>query len=228
MMPYDSMNTMTNWPMNTMYNWPMSSWSPLSNWGPMTNWPMTNWGLSSNWMTESTMMPFSPMFREMNNWMRHMLPNEMRDVVFRPTNMIEYNTFVNPVSIHPDGSRHLHLCFDVKGYKPEEVKIEVTPKERCITVEAKHEVKEKDHHVTRHYMRKFVVPEELNVDLTKCNIKSCYTPDGLLVVESILPRITVEELKVIREKTATKTATTPYTPIMSPVGHAISIPIKMN
>jgi len=223
MMPFESMGA----------NWPMTNWGPSSNWGPSCNWPMSNWGPMTNWMT-----PFSGEFSgfpfgghnmsTMNNWMRHMLPNEMRDVIFRPANVVEYNTFVNPVSIHPDGSRHLHLCFDVKGYKPEEVKIEVTPKERCITVEAKHEVKDKDHHVTRHYLRKFYVPEELSVDLSKCNIKSCYTPDGLLVVESVLPRITIEELKAIKDKTATK-ITTPYTPTMSAVGgHAISIPVKMN
>jgi len=223
MMPYES-SCMPGWPMN---NWPMTNWMNPMNTMPSNNWMMP-FGSEFCGPSSMNMMPFNPMFREMNNWTRHMLPNELRDIVFRPSNVVEYNTFVNPVSIHADGSRHLHLCFDVKGYKPEEVKIEITPKERCITVEAKHEVKDKEHAVTRHYLRKFFVPEELAVDLTKCTIKSCYTPDGLLIVESALPRITVEELKAIKEKTSTK-VTTPYTPTMSPVvGHAISIPVKMN
>jgi HSP20 family molecular chaperone IbpA len=239
-----------NWsPMTNWTNWPMTNWanSPMTPFPssfpmpsyPMPSFPMTNELFPSHPSTMSHMhpstmspMPFEHMshrMHEMNNWMRHSLPREVRDVVFRPMNMIEYNSFVNPIQYHQDGSRSLHIAFDVKGFKAEEVTVSILPKERCVFVEAKHEVKEKEHHVTRVYSRKFVLPEDLHIDLSKTELKSIMTPDGMLVVEALLPRITVEELKAIREKTPSKT--TPYMPtgmtnVGGVFGPVISIPIK--
>jgi len=208
-------------PMHPMHHMPshMTSMTPFC--GESMNTPFSH----------ESMTPFFDMHHSnpMTNWMRHQLPREIRDVVFRPMNVLEYNTFANPIVYHPDGSRHLHLCFEVKGFKPEEVKIEILAKERAVVVEAKHEVKEKEHTVTRHFLRKFVMPEDVQIDLTKVELKSHLTHDGLLVIESALPRITPEELKAIREKPTHKT--TPYMPTgpITPAGHhAVSIPVKMN
>jgi len=207
------MNMMTHgsWPMNTMMNTPVEMMNPMRH----------------HMMMNPEMM--------MKNWMRHSLPHEVRDVAFRPMSMVEYTSFSSPITYHADGSRMLNICFDVKGFKPEEIKVEILNKERTIVVEAKHEVKEKEHHVTRHFTRRFVLPEELHIDLSKVELKSCLTPEGLLVVESMLPRLTAEELKMMREKPSTKTSpmmhnmhSHPMHPMHNMQNPTVSIPIKMN
>jgi len=233
-----------NAPMNVVPYSPM--WNPMypshfeSSMNPMTHFHGNNW---MNQFENQMMHPMAhPMMNQMmhpmghpmmnhsmKNWMRHSLPREIRDVAFRPMSMVEYNTFMHPVTFHADGSRTLNLCFDVKGFKPEEIKVEILNKERTIVVEAKHEVKEKEHHVTRHFTRRFVVPEELHIDLSKVELKSCLTPEGLLVIESVLPRLTVEELKAFREKQSTKSPMTPMHHSMeSAFNPTVAIPIKMN
>lgn len=231
-------------PMHPMHHMPSHSMNMMTPFGESMNTPFFHHEMNTPFFNHEmtpffhheSMTPFHGMphsmprsMSPMTNWMRHQLPREIRDVVFRPMNVLEYNTFAHPVVYHPDGSRMLHLAFEVKGFKPEEVKIEVLAKERAIVVEAKHEVKEKEHNVTRHYLRKVVLPEDVQIDLSKVELKSVLTHDGLLVLESVLPRITPEELKAIREKAPSKT--TPYMPTgpITPTGHhAISIPVKMN
>jgi len=162
------------------------------------------------------------------SWARHALPCEYRDVPSRPMSVAEYWSFQNPIYIHPvDGSRLLHVTFDVKGFKPEEIKVEINSKERSINVECKSESKvEKEHEVKRSYTRKFVIPEYYSVDLSKCEIKSHVSADGLLIVESVLPRLSVEELKNLKEKVHTKT-TTPFVAGQHfTSGPVVSIPFK--
>jgi len=258
LLPLQSTIMAFNAPMNVPSHHEMSMMPYMPMWSPM--WPSMNFESMMNPMTHQSMNPMThygmPMPMSMNtpfemmprhhmmmnpvemmmkNWMRHSLPHEVRDVAFRPMSMVEYNSFANPITFHADGSRTLNLCFDVKGFKPEEIKVEILNKERAIVVEAKHEVKEKEHHVTRHFTRRFVFPEELHIELSKIELKSCLTPEGLLVIESVLPRLTVEELKAIREKPSTKH-------MMPMMGHShpmhpmhpmhfnptVSIPIKMN
>jgi len=162
------------------------------------------------------------------SWTRHALPTEYRDVPSRPMSIAEYWSLQNPIFVHPiDGSRLLHVTFDVKGFKPEEVKVEINSKERSINVECKHESKvDKEHEVKRSYTRKFVIPEYYSADLSKCEIKSHVTADGLLIVESVLPRLSVEELKNLKEKVPT-TKSTPFVGGQHyTCGPVVSIPIK--
>jgi len=215
---FESMNPMTHYHGNNNFEHQMMN--------PMMHQMM-------NPMMHQMMHPMGhPMMNHsMKNWMRHSLPREIRDVAFRPMSMVEYNSFMTPVTFHHDGSRTLNLCFDVKGFKPEEIKVEILNKERTIVVEAKHEVKEKEHCVTRHFTRRFVVPEELHIDLSKIELKSCLTPEGLLVIESVLPRLTVEELKTMREKQSAKSPMHPMHPMNSmesAFNPTVAIPIKMN
>jgi HSP20 family molecular chaperone IbpA len=210
--------------------------------GNSTNWPMwnNNWSnFGSNWPMGSPMGSnfSSPMgsnwFSEKPSWWNKFYPT-IRDASFRPTSMAEFFTFNNPIHTSPmDGSRMLYLCFDVKGFKPEEIKCEVCIKERCITVTACHEVKEKEHTVSRNYTRKFVIPAEYCADLTKCEIKCNLTFDGMLCVEGFLPKMTAEELKTLKEKCPTKSTNAfgafcpaGFSSIESTFGCAI--PIKMN
>lgn len=208
-----------------MHNVPMHPMHPMHEMSSMFN----------NMMRHPMSHMMNPMHEMsmVNNMMRHSLPREIRDVAFRPMSMVEYNTFMHPVMEHADGSRSLHLAFDVRGFKPEEVKVDIMAKERSINVEAKHEVKDKEHQVTRHFSRKFVIPEDLHIDLTKCEPKACLTPEGLLVVESCLPRLSAEELKAYREKSMTKhhMMGTPSVHPFHPSAHfnpTVAVPIKMN
>jgi len=209
-MPSSYPTNIPSWPMTTPTPmWP-SMWT--NNWmNPMTNptmpSPMWNNMLGNvnstpfNWMNNNWMNSTWADASVSSSWMKHILPREVRDVSFRPMSVIEYETLSNPIRIHPiDGSRSLYLCFDVKGFKPEEVTVSICNKDRSITVEAKHEIKEKEHAVTRTYSRKFCLPEYLCVDLSKCELKSCVTSDGLCVIEGLLPRLTPEELKTLKEK----------------------------
>jgi len=219
-----------------------ASWCPspfAANW-PSTfganvpSWPSTFGANAASWCPS----PFGANVPSwMNNiwgektWARNMLPSEVRDVAFRPASMAEYWSLSNPIHFHPvDGSRMLHLCFDVKGFKPEEINVSVNVKERCFTVECKYDVKEKEHTATRTYTRKFTLPAEYCCDLSKVEkeLKSCVTADGLLVIEALLPRMTPEEIKIFKEKCPSKALSTG---ICESAGHfhgalACSIPIK--
>jgi len=170
---------------------------------------------------------FPSTFSGAKSWAHHALPCEYRDVPSRPMSIAEYWSFQNPIYTHPvNGSRLLHVTFDVKGFKPEEVKVEINSKERSIIVECKSESKvEKEHDVKRSYTRKFFVPEYCCVDLSKCDIKSHVTADGLLIVESVLPCLSVEELKNLKEKVA-HTKSTPFVAGHNTCGPVVSIPIK--
>jgi len=166
------------------------------------------------------------------SWSRHALPTEYRDVPSRPMSIAEYWSLQNPIFVHPvDGTRMLHVAFDVKGFKPEEIKVEINAKERSINIECKAESKvEKEHNVARSYTRKFVIPEYYGADLSKCEIKSHVTAEGLLIIESVLPHLSVEELKNLKEKVPTKS--TPFNAAGTFAGHkycgpTISIPLKI-
>jgi len=230
MTPFDHMNMHPMHPMHPMHmNMNMNTMNPMNMSMMNTMNPMSMMNTMNPMSMMNMMSPMHMMNHSMKNWMRHALPREIRDVAFRPMSMVEYNTFLQPVTYHPDGSRALNLCFDVKGFKPEEIKVEVLNKERAIVVEAKHEVKEKEHNVTRHFTRKFIVPEELHIDLSKVELKSCLTPEGLLVIEAVLPRLTVEELKAIREKSTKSPMHHTMHPTMeSAFNPTVAIPVKMN
>jgi HSP20 family molecular chaperone IbpA len=184
---------------------------------------------ANNWNTPSFPSTFGGNNWAEKSWTRHALPTEYRDVPARPMSVIEYQSLQNPIFVHPiDGSRMLHLCFDVKGFKPEEINVSLNAKERAVVVEAKHDSKDKEHHVTRSFTRKFILPEHFCCDLTKCEIKCNVTADGLLVVESLLPRLTAEELKTLKEKTpSTFNKTSPFVGGHNLVhGPTVSIPVK--
>ena len=104
----------------------------------------------------------------------------------------------------------INFFFVLLGFKPEEITCTFDRKERCIIVEATHDVKEgKEHHVMRKFYRKFCLPTSLaKVDLTKCEIKTCFGNDGFLHIELPLPKMTTEEIALC--PTMTKAITSPY------------------
>jgi len=151
----------------------------------------------------------------MKNLMR--LPQEFLDLNFRPSSISEYDTLTSPITVNPDGSRALRLCYDVRGFKPKEVKVNVLSKDNLIVVEGKHELKEKGHHIMRQFARSFALPENLKVDLSKTKMKSCMTPGGELVIEADLPRLSDEELKALGDKLSTAALANPEKEVTIPI-----------
>jgi HSP20 family molecular chaperone IbpA len=137
----------------------------------------------------------------MQREMEHMIKNVDRtytsDLVHqpsRPASVMEHYSLMNPIRCDVEGNRWLNCCFDLRTFKPEEIAVTLNAKERCINVEANHEVRDsKDHYIKRHYARKFFLPENINADLAKLELKSCLNNEGLLSIEAALPKITPEE-----------------------------------
>jgi len=140
------------------------------------------------------------MEREMQRMMRQMEPifhQELAAQPSRPASVIEHYSLMHPIRVDTHGNRWLNLCFDLRSYKPEEIKVELNSKERCIQIDASHEVKDSaEHYIKRHYARKFFLPAELgNCDLTKLQLNTHLTHDGLLELESALPKVTEEQAR---------------------------------
>lgn len=67
------------------------------------------------------------------------------------------------------------VSLDVKMFKPEE--ITVRNLDNVVTIEGKHEEKEDEHgYVSRHFVRRYVLPKEVEVDKCKVQLSS----DGIL------------------------------------------------
>ncbi|XP_014205038.1 protein lethal(2)essential for life [Copidosoma floridanum] len=83
------------------------------------------------------------------------------------------------------------VILDVAHFKPEEVTVKVVDK--YIVVEGKHEEKKDEHGtISRHFIRKYMVPEQCNID----SVTSSLSSDGVLSITA--PR--KEQPKVTNEK----------------------------
>jgi len=181
------------------YNRELLSWSPMppTTFDPFDDWSMTR-VVPFETVSRNVMSMFNNEMNMMKHLMHHQLPREIRDVNFRPSSMNEYNTFTHPITYNDDGTRQLRLCYDVRGFKPEEVNVQILSNEKAIIVDAKHEVNEPDHQVMRHFSRRYVLPDSLHVDLAKIQPRSILTPEGNLFIEAQLPRLTIEEMNALR------------------------------
>jgi hypothetical protein len=136
----------------------------------------------------------------------------MSTVGFRPTTEIEFYCLTNPIRVlDREGNRMVWLCFDMRGFKPEEICCTMNKAERSIVIEATHDAKDgKEHHVTRKFYRKFCFPETLaKVDCTKCELKCFLNSTGMLVVECMLPKMTTEEMTKMTPSMMTMSASNP-------------------
>ncbi|XP_050685656.1 protein lethal(2)essential for life-like [Leptidea sinapis] len=69
------------------------------------------------------------------------------------------------------------INIDVQHFSPDEITVKTS--EGCIVVEGKHEEKQDEHgFVTRHFVRKFKLPQDLNIDAIESRLSS----DGVLTV----------------------------------------------
>ncbi|KAE9551243.1 hypothetical protein FO519_005554 [Halicephalobus sp. NKZ332] len=81
----------------------------------------------------------------------------------------------NPI-IEENGIKKFKLEFDVRRFKPEDVKISTDAKERTLTIEAKYA----DEHSKFEYQRKTMIPE----GVTPADITCTYKSDGVLLLEA--------------------------------------------
>uniref|UniRef100_A0A7E4VSG1 SHSP domain-containing protein n=1 Tax=Panagrellus redivivus TaxID=6233 RepID=A0A7E4VSG1_PANRE len=81
----------------------------------------------------------------------------------------------NPI-IEEDGVKKFKLSFDVRRFKPEDVKIETTAADKMLKIEAKHF----DEMSNYQYARTVSLPEGVNPSEIKCTYRS----DGVLLVEA--------------------------------------------
>lgn len=81
----------------------------------------------------------------------------------------------NPI-VEEDGTKKFKLEFDVRRFKPEDVKIATNAKERTLTIEAKRE----DENSKFEYRRKITIPEGVKPTDITCKLRS----DGVLALEA--------------------------------------------
>ncbi|KAJ8679695.1 hypothetical protein QAD02_015482 [Eretmocerus hayati] len=100
-----------------------------------------------------------------------------------------HNGGVSSVNLDKDS---LKITLDVQQFKPEEVKVKIV--KDYVVVEAKHEEKKDEHGlISRQFIRKYHLPEEVDAD----HLKSSISSDGVLIIEAPVKQI--EEDKNVRE-----------------------------
>jgi HSP20 family molecular chaperone IbpA len=112
----------------------------------------------------------------------HALSDEMRDL-----QRVINSTFENaiPDAIMPrmevteDGGHKMHIDFDVRGYKPEEISVRQVGDDRMV-VEAKHESQSEQGSTSRVMYREFTLPKSVKMAEMKSQLKS----DGVLSLEA--------------------------------------------
>lgn len=80
-------------------------------------------------------------------------------------------------TVHNDKDK-FQVQLDVQQFKPEEIDVKVVDK--YVIVNAKHEEKKDEHGwISRQFTRKYLVPEQCNID----HVKSSLSSDGVLSIE---------------------------------------------
>jgi HSP20 family molecular chaperone IbpA len=102
-----------------------------------------------------------------------------------------------------DGSRKFRLQYDVRNFRPDDLKVKTV--DNRLEVTAKCEEGDDNHRMYREYHRSCALPEGLQVE----NLKSVYTPDGVLAIEAPLPAIEPPKPKEQQQKVAKKTEPVP-------------------
>lgn len=93
--------------------------------------------------------------------------------------------------VHLSKQDGFEVKLDVQQFTPEEVTVKTVDK--FVVIEGKHEEKQDEHgYITRHFTRKYLLPEWVKTDGVQCNLSS----DGVLTVTA--PK--VEALTDAKEK----------------------------
>uniref|UniRef100_A0A914E595 SHSP domain-containing protein n=1 Tax=Acrobeloides nanus TaxID=290746 RepID=A0A914E595_9BILA len=87
----------------------------------------------------------------------------------------ELYRLMNPI-VEENGVKKFKLEFDVRRFKPEDVKITTNEQKRCLTIEAK----KQDENSKFEYFRKITIPDGIKPNEITCNFRS----DGVLAFEA--------------------------------------------
>lgn len=154
---------------------------------------------------------FDPFFANAAAEMRQMEQEMelMRRHMFQliPHNSFEASTPMTPASVvqlqpvapivHEDGQTKLKLEFNVKDFKPEEVKVKVVG-DNILQVRAEHNEKSDNGDSRRLYIRQYRVPKGVDVE----HIRPTLSKDGVLTVEAPAPSLAPSERLVPIEFTS--------------------------
>ncbi|ODN04042.1 Protein lethal(2)essential for life [Orchesella cincta] len=109
---------------------------------------------------------------------------------YRPRRLVSRNdsTGVSQVDCNRD---KFEVKLDVQQFTPEEISVKTV--NNNVVIEGKHEEKQDDHGmVFRHFIRKYVLPEDVKPEHVVCNLSS----DGVLSITA--PRITEAERESVK------------------------------
>ncbi|XP_012215274.2 protein lethal(2)essential for life [Linepithema humile] len=96
----------------------------------------------------------------------------------------------NGWSVVKNDEGKFHVSLDVQQFKPDEVNVKVI--DNIVVVEGKHEEKKDEHGlVSRHFVRKYMVPEQCDPE----KIMSTLSSDGVLTITAPMKPEAVEDKK---------------------------------
>jgi len=128
--------------------------------------------------------------QEIPNWVRPILLFNKDESVFNTNMQSKFNDrwknlihdhqkekhAIREVEVNQNDSKELKLTFDLNDYKPNELKVTVL--DNVLKVEAKHEETSDGNHVSRNFVRSYVLPDEYKIH----EVQSSLSKSGKLAV----------------------------------------------
>jgi len=125
----------------------------------------------------------------MRQQMFHLVPHNHFEVAapMTPATVVQLQPLA-PI-IHENGETKLKLEFNVKEFKPNEVKVKILGN-NTLQVRAEHEEKAENGEVSKRlYVRQYQVPKGVEIE----HLKPTLTKDGVLTIEAPAPKMTPSE-----------------------------------
>lgn len=101
------------------------------------------------------------------------------------------SNFSRDVEVNENDEKELTLKFDLKDYKPNELKVTVL--DNVLKIEAKHEENTEGNHISKQFVRSYVLPVEYKAKL----VQSSLSKSGKLTV--VVPKQTQREKSIVRD-----------------------------
>jgi len=101
------------------------------------------------------------------------------------------SNFNREVEVNQNNEKELTLTFDLKDYKPNELKVTVL--DNVLKIEAKHEENTEGNHISKQFVRSYVLPAEYKAK----DVQSSLSKSGKLNV--IVPKQSSAEKTIVRD-----------------------------
>merc|ERR1711963_1227782 len=101
------------------------------------------------------------------------------------------SNFSRDVEVNENDEKELTLKFDLKDYKPNELKVTVL--DNVLKIEAKHEENTEGNHISKQFLRSYVLPAEYKAK----DVQSSLSKSGKLTV--VVPRKNQIEKTIVRD-----------------------------